>query len=426
VGDNGVIRAIYQASAADLPNRKYNPDRTAYIPENPPAVGTSIPNNSSFSAIAKDFKMPQVWRTNLAVDKKFGGNYTFTLEGLYTKFINNAYFRNANLGAQTGEVNLPIKRPYFASRLNSPVTQMTVLDNTSKGYSLALTAGVQKSFSKGWEAGIAYTYTLAQEAAIGSSDQSGSGWATNNISVNPNIPELGQSNYAVPHRIVANGSYRIEYNNKTLATTIGFFYAAQPQERYSYRYGADINGDGQSNDMLYIPRDPSEITFVDNFRGAGGKKYTAKQQSDAFFAFIENDKYLRKHKGQVIEKYGALLPWNHSLDLRVMQDVIFRSGTKKHTIQVSLDVLNFLNLLNSDWGYRYQYTFGTFQDMGILGVPTRNAGDPTQSNNDQNEAYNPATPKFTFDPGNPTTGYRAAMNTNSTWGLQLGLRYIFN
>jgi hypothetical protein len=425
VGDNGVIRAIYQASSGDLPSRKYDPDRTAYIPENPPPVGTSIPNNSSFSAIAKDFKMPQVWRSNLAIDKKFANNYTFTLEALYTKFVNNAYFRNANLGAQTGTVPLPIPRPLFASRLNAPVTQMIVLDNTNKGYSLALTAGVQKSFSKNWEAGIAYTYTLAQEAAIGSSDQSGSGWSTNNISVNPNVPELGQSNYAVPHRIVAHGSYRFEYNQKKLATTIGFFYAAQPQERYTYRYGADINGDGQSNDMLYIPKDPSEITFVDNFR-AGGKKYTPKQQSDAFFAFIENDKYLRKHKGQVIEKYGALLPWNHSLDLRVMQDVVFRTGTKKHTVQFSVDVINLLNLINSDWGYRYQYTFGTFQDMGILGVPTRNSGDPTQSNNDQNEAYNPATPKFTFDPANPVAGYRAAMTTTSTWGLQLGLRYIFN
>jgi hypothetical protein len=425
VGDNGVIRAIYQASSGDLPSRKYDPDRTAYIPENPPPVGTSIPNNSSFSAIAKDFKMPQVWRSNLAIDKKFANNYTFTLEALYTKFVNNAYFRNANLGAQTGTVPLPIPRPLFASRLNAPVTQMIVLDNTNKGYSLALTAGVQKSFSKNWEAGIAYTYTLAQEAAIGSSDQSGSGWSSNNISVNPNVPELGQSNYAVPHRIVAHGSYRFEYNQKKLATTIGFFYAAQPQERYTYRYGADINGDGQSNDMLYIPKDPSEITFVDNFR-AGGKKYTPKQQSDAFFAFIENDKYLRKHKGQVIEKYGALLPWNHSLDLRVMQDVVFRTGTKKHTVQFSVDVINLLNLINSDWGYRYQYTFGTFQDMGILGVPTRNSGDPTQSNNDQNEAYNPATPKFTFDPANPVAGYRAAMTTTSTWGLQLGLRYIFN
>lgn len=426
VGDNGVIRAIFQANNAELAAITYNTDRTKYIPQNPPAVGATIPNNSSYSAIAKDFKLPQVWRTNLAIDKKFADNFTFTLEGLYTKFINNAYFRNANLGEQTNTVALPIPRPFFASRLNSAVTNMVVLDNTSKGYSVALTAGVTKTFSKRWEAGLAYTYTLAQEVAIGSSDQSGSGWTTNNISINPNLPELGQSNYAVPHRIVAHGSYRWEYKlfSQSSATTFGFFYSGQPQERYSFRYGADINGDGQSNDMIYIPKDPSEITFVEGFI-AGGKTYTAKQQSDAFFAFIENDKYLRKHKGQVIEKYGALLPWFHSLDVRIMQDFTVRSGTKKHTLQFSVDILNALNLINSNWGYRYQYTFGTFQDMGIVGVPTRTSGS-TPSNNTGNEGYNPATPKFTFDPAAPTAAYKANMTTSSTWGLQLGLRYIFN
>jgi hypothetical protein len=304
------------------------------------------------------------------------------------------------------------------------MNQMIVLDNTNKGYSLALTAAVQKSFSQNWEGGLAYTYTLAQEAAIGSSDQSGSGWTTNNISVNPNVPELGASNYAVPHRIVAHGSYRFEYRNKSMATTIGVFYSAQPQERYTFRYGADINGDDQTNDMLYIPRDPSEIQFVEGFITRAGT-FTAKQQSDAFFAFIENDKYLRKHKGQMMEKYGALLPWQHTLDLRVMQDFVIRTGTKKHTIQVSVDVLNLLNLLNSNWGYRYQYTFGTFQDAGIVGKPTPKTSS-AESNNSGNESFDPNNPKFTFDPNAPKQAYQAAYTTNSTWGLQLGLRYIFN
>lgn len=421
VGDNGVIRAVYQTgNAADLAGIRYDLDRTKYIPENPPPVGTTIPNGSNYSAIAKDFKMPQVWRTNLAIDKKFHNNYTFTLEALYTKFINNAYFRNANLGAQVGTINGIDHRPYFTPAINKPVNQMVVLDNTNKGYSMALTAGVQKSFSQNWEGGIAYTYTLAQEAAIGSSDQSGSGWTTNNISINPNIPELGQSNFSVPHRIVAYASYRIEYNRKNMATTIGFFYSAQPQERYSFRYSANINGDTASNDILYIPKDPSDIKFAEGFKpSSSGPAFTAKQQSDAFFAFIDNDKYLSKHKGQTMEKYGALLPWFHSLDLRVLQDFVFRTGTRKHTVQFSVDVLNALNLINSNWGYRYQYTFGTFQDMGIVGIATA-------SNNTSGTVYSAGNPVFTFDPNAPKKAYQANMTTTSTWGIQLGLRYIFN
>src|SRR6185295_14822215 len=143
-----------------------------------------------------------------------------------------------------------------SGRPNALVNQMIVMDNISKGYSLALTGQLQKSFSDKWEAGIAYTYMLAKEVALGSSDQSGSGFNTNNITFNPNKPDIGFSNYSVPHRIVANASYRLEYLNKQMATTFSIFYSGQPQERYTYRYANDINGDGQRNDVMYIPKDP--------------------------------------------------------------------------------------------------------------------------------------------------------------------------
>ncbi|MBO9205036.1 MULTISPECIES: TonB-dependent receptor [Niastella] len=417
VGDDGVIRALYQpaSGSTELNNITYSTDRNAYLPPNPAPVGTSIPNGSSYSAAAKNFRMPQVWRSNLAVDKRFANSYTATFEAIYTKQINNVYFRNANLGPESGTLaNGADKRPIFnnvaAARPVPLVNQMIVMDNISKGYSLSLTAQLQKSFSEHWEAGLAYTYTLAKEVAIGSSDQSASGFNTNNITFNPNKPDMGYSNYSIPHRIVANGSYRLEYADKKMATTFSIFYTAQPQERYTFRYANDINGDGQRNDVMYIPKDPSEISFVEGAT-LGGVKYTAQQQSDAFFKFIENDKYLKDHKGEYMNKYGATLPWNHSLDLRVLQDFIYRSGTTKHTLQVSVDVINLLNLLNSQWGYRYSYTFGTFQDMGILG---------TQS------PFVQSAPKFTFDPAGPTKAYQPNYSTTSTWGIQLGLRYIFN
>ncbi|HEX6426115.1 MAG TPA: hypothetical protein VF008_00465 [Niastella sp.] len=126
-----------------------------------------------------------------------------------------------------------------------------------------------------------------------------------------------------------------------------------------------------------------------------------------------------------MEKYGATLPWNHTVDLRILQDFIHRLGANKHTIQFSIDVINLLNILNSEWGYRYSYTYGTFQDMGILGTPTITSGS-TPSNNTGNEAFQQANPKFTFDPAGPAKGYQPNFSTTSTWGIQLGLRYIFN
>jgi hypothetical protein len=410
VGDNGVIRAQYQASSAELANIRYNVDRTTYIPANPPAVGTSIPNGSIFSAAVKDFKMPQVWRTNLAFEKRFATSFIASLEGIYTKMINNVYFRNANLGAQSGTLGgAADKRPIYTTRLNSLVNRMAVLDNINKGMSFTVTPMIQKTFSKGWEGSLAYTYTFAQELAIGSANQSATGWTTNNIVMNPNKPELSYSNYSIPHRIVAYGSYRFSYMGDKLATTIGLYYSAASQERFSYRYSGDINGDGASNDILYIPKNASEISFAP--LTTGGVTYTSQQQSDAFFAFIENDKYLKEHKGQYMDRYGAQLPWVHSLDLRVLEDFYIQTGTKRHNIQLSVDVTNLTNLLNKEWGYRYSYNFGTFQDQALLGVPS---------------GFDRANPRYTFNPAGPAKAYQPNFSTSSTWGLMLGLRYLFN
>ncbi|NCU03909.1 MAG: TonB-dependent receptor, partial [Chitinophagaceae bacterium] len=422
VGDNGVVRSVYQASTAELASIRYNTDRTTYIPTNPPAVGTATFSNQNYSGVASDFKMPQVWRSNLAIDQKLATDLVLNIEGIFTKMVNNAYFRNANLGVQNGTLGGSAdKRPYYNRRLNATADRMAILDNTNKGFSAVFTVGLQKNFSKGWEASVSYTNTIAYDVAIGTSDQSASSWQTNGIYGNPNQPELGYSNFAVPHRFVATASKRFDYWNNKMATTIGIFYSAQSQDRYHFRYGSDINGDGATNDNIYIPRNPSEIQFVEGFK-VGSNTYTAAQQSAAFFQFIENNPYLRKRKGQYMERYGATLPWVHLLDLRVLQDFTVKAGNKKHTIQLSADVINFLNLLNSNWGHRYSYTFGSFADMGLLGTPTSGSS----SNNTGNEAFNRNNPKYTFNPAGPAKAYQVNYSTSSTWGIQLGLRYIFN
>lgn len=264
---------------------------------------------------------------------------------------------------------------------------------------------------------LAYTYTAAFDVAIGSSDQAASGWTSNNIYGNPNDPELGYSNFSIPHRIVGYLSYKIEYLKKAMSTTIGVYYSGSNSARFHYRYGGDINSDGATNDIIYIPKDPSEIKFVEGFK-SGGNVYTAQQQSDAFFAYIDNDKYLSKHKGQYMERYGGLMPWNHDVDIRILQDFSIKMGSKKHTLQVSADITNFLNLLNKDWGYNYSYNFGNFQDQALLGLPS-------SRNNTGGENFNQANPKFTFDPDGPTKVSQPNYSINSTWGILLGLRYTF-
>ncbi len=421
VADNGVLRSIWQVSApGDLSNYLFSPDRSTYfskIPIAPP--GTTIPGGRpSYSATVRDFKMPQVWRTNLAFDRKLGQDYTFTLEGIFTKFLNNVYFRNANLGPQNGTLEATgDNRPYYTPRLNEDISTMVVMDNANKGFSTVLTAQLQKSFSKNWNGSLAYSYTFANDLNIGTSDRASSSWSTNNIRNNPNQPELSYSNFSIPHRIIANFSYKFNYFDGHMATTVGLFYNGSSQERYHFRYASDANGDGQTNDLIFIPGDPSQITFVEGYK-TGGKTYTAQQQSDAFFAFLDGNPYLRKHKGQYMDRYGALLPWVNSLDLRIMQDFSLNAFKRKQTLQFIVDVVNLLNLLNNHWGTSYSYNFGSFTDQGLLGLAS-------SSNNTGGISYKRDNPQFTFNPDGPTSVYRTDYSIFSTWGIQLGLRYIF-
>src|SRR4030095_9388583 len=127
-------------------------------------------------------------------------------------------------------------------------------------------------------------------------------------------------------------------------------FAGSGGNRYSFLYSGDVNGDGASgNDLIYIPKGQSEILF-DPYVDANGQTVSVQQQWDRLDAFIRQDDYLSKHRGEIAERFGAVNPWYNNLDLRILQDIGLYSGTKKHALQLSLDVLNVGNLLHSDWG----------------------------------------------------------------------------
>lgn len=424
VSDNGVLNTKQTVTdAATLANRTFNEDRNAYIPATIPPQGTTIPSGSKYSATDPSFKMPQIWRSSLAIDKQVYKTWGVTVEAIYSKTLNSPYTFNANAGlADKTKLAGADNRAYLSpANLNSNVTTMAVMTNSNKGYNFALTAQINKKLSDGFEGMVAYTYAIAKDVNSANSDVASSSINTNSIIQDPRIAQLGYSAYSMPHRVMANISYRIEYAKNMLATTVGLYYSGSAQDRYHYKYGFDINNDGSNgNDMLYIPKDASEITFVTNsIKRANGTTdtYTPQQQSDAFFKFIENDKYLSKHKGEYVERYAGLLPWIHQLDFRLLQDFKVKVNNKTHGFQFSLDITNALNMLNKNWGYRYKYNIGTYSDMAILNNGYTGKDGPV----------NPATmiPQFKFDP-TITKGYDVNYTSSSTWGMQIGLRYNFN
>ncbi|MFL5786601.1 MAG: hypothetical protein ACJ748_00990 [Flavisolibacter sp.] len=157
---------------------------------------------------------------------------------------------------------------------------------------------------------------------------------------------------------------------------------------------------------MYIPKNPSEIKFKNNVV-YNGVTYTAQQQSDIFFQYIEQDPYLRDHKGQVAERNGAKFPWYNRVDMKFAEDIFGTFGRRRNTLQFTVDIVNFLNLLNSNWGVRQLTTVNN-----PLKVESVTNGVPTFS-----------LTSFANAPVNKT--FVNNFSTSSTWGIQLGLRYIF-
>ena len=471
--NNGVLfgsQSISSFIGANAVYNRFNPDPNYYKPgQGGPIAGPAQANTAYNLAVTdRDFKFPQVWRTNLAVDQQLPGGFIATLEGFYTRDLNSVYLQNVNLpgseSAPFNRANGPDNRPIFftpgtlyqgyypASVPNGTPTALVannriygsiptaqggntvarpnisdaiVLRNTNKGYSYAVTGQLQKSFSNGFYSSLAYTYTDARSVNDGGSIAQ-SQWRDRQVSGDPNANVLGYSQYFQRHRVVAVASYRKEYLGH-LGTTLSVFYTGAPQGRFSYVYNGDMNGDGQtSNDLMYIPRNQGDVNLRDITLTAaqGGGTYTAAQQYTDLDEFINQDKYLSKHRGQYAERNGAEFPWLHQVDAKLIQDIFINDKTK-NTLQLSFDIFNLGNLLNHQWGT----------------IRTTNKNNPLSFNGYDTDFR----PVFTFpyltNPSATTVGstttvtpavplsstFRDNVTTiGSRWQAQVGVRYIFN
>ncbi len=366
------------------------------------------------NAMVDDFKWPQVWNTNVAIDQKLPWNMLGTLEFLYGKDINAIFMRNADLVRPVR--NLPDGRPFFggvgSNELNSffpgSGEGVYVIDNTSAGWNFNFTAQLRKTFDFGLFGSLAYSYTDARNKHK-TTEIASVLFQENPVQGDPNDPELSFAEFNQRHRIVGGANYRHEWS-KSLATSFGLFLEVAEGNaflnggnRFSVLYAGDVNGDGFSNDLIYIPRDatnPNEILFDDK-PGA-----TAAQQAQDFEAFIRQDDYLNSHRGEIAERFGLINPWYSNIDLRILQDFALNFGGQKHTFQLSFDILNVANLVDSDWGVRKVADTKATRPLGLVrfnaqGAPVFNFVGPAKT--------------FVDDP-----------SQLSRWRIQLGLRYLFN
>lgn len=367
----------------------------------------------------EDFKYPQIFRTNLGFDFELPFEIDATVEGIFTKTLNNIVYTNINSEnvvdfTWTGS---PDNRAvYTRNDIVDEYSAVYVASNTDEGYTYSLTGQLRKQWDFGLSASVAYTYGDAESINEGTSSQNSSQWR-GQINVNGrNNPVLGRSDFATGHRVVSALTYGFNWGpDKVQRTSISLFANAQSGTPFSYviagrdaRNLANETGSTSRNrSLIYIPRDASEINLVDIVGGP-----TAAEQWEDLNAVIEDDKYLRNNRGKYAEKNASFAPFTSIFDLGIRQDLGIKAGGQIHRIQISLDISNVANLLNKDWGTVYSVP-GDFNNYDLYEFEGYEADGTT--------------PQFTFTEGGETGRDRFDINNfASRWRMRVGVRYLFN
>ncbi len=410
IGNNGVLTSIQSLDATTI--RRFNPNPTAYVPAT--VTGAPQAGQQDLNFTVPNYKFPQIWRTSFAADYKVPLGMVVGAEYIYTKDVNGTAYINANLSNPDSAFTGPDNRPRWVAdtcptvsgvqvRVNCDVIQAITLKNSSLGEAWNLAFTLEKRNSKGFYAKGGYAYGVSKNT-VDASSTAGTSFSSINHRGNPNNPGLGFSSAYMGHRVFASASYYLEYF-KFGATTFSAFWESRNQRNDSYRYSNDMNGDTIANDLLYIGRDASETTFVTN--GA----FTPAQQSAAWEAFIQQDKYLSANRGSYAVRNAALYPIVHNLDFSIAQDLFFNLFKAKHKFQFRADILNFGNLLNKNWGANYAAANNNFAPLAYAGVD--GTGRPTF--------------RLNTIGGQLLTSTYSRRNTSSAdvYTIQLGVKYSF-
>ena len=360
------------------------------IMQNVPADSQGAPAFAAqtINVFNKNFKFGQQLRADLAVDVTGPFGIKWTVEGIYSKTLNDIIVKKLNIestGKTWGETfGFDFdNRPMF---LKMPgVANVLYLDNVSKGYSYNVAVKAEKSFDFGLDLMASYTYGKSKTVNNGSSSVAASNFQYNYTHKNPNAPELETSNFDVPHQVMVSAYQHINWNRnpgRTFdnKTTIGLIYTGNSGAPYSIYANGDMNGDGVSNDLMYIPTDDQ----IDQMLAAGHfpKKngIESADQAANFKQWLAGDEYLSAHRGEFCERNGAYEDWENRLDLHFDHKFGFKIGKEIRYLQIGLDIINFTNMLNKKWGATMsQGGYNYYSPLTIVSSVNRQTGELTKN-----------------------------------------------
>lgn len=362
---------------------------------------------SKISGVKDNFKMPQIWKTSLAVDYQLPTSFPLSVTGefIYNKNINAVTLENINIkdpsnwehfNGADNRLIYPSDYTYVSGK------NAVVLTNTSKGHGYTANVTVNAQPVEDLNMMLAYTHTESKEISGLPGSDPVSTWQGMLTIDGPNFATVQRSRYVVPDKVIAAVNYNLPFRHKGLLrkTSLNLFYSGYSASGYSFAYTNDMNGDGINNDMMYIPKDDSEIKF--------------KNEADrtAFWNFVDQDSYLKNHKGEYAEAYAARAPWVHRFDLRITEDFSFKAGKTEHHFQLSLDFMNIGNMINSKWG--------------VMKNASSSNGCRILKYEGMDDNKTPIFSMYKINGEYPTETYSYNRIYTECWKMQVGIRYIFN
>ena len=369
--------------------------------------------SGAINGISSDFKMPQVWKTSLAVDYQIPVSFPFTVtvEGMFQKTVNGVFMSDWSIrdvggyarfnGADGRAIYQDSKYTYInAAGKEVGMPNAYVLENTSKGYGWTANVTLNAQPFEWMSLMAAYTHTVQKELTGMPGSNASSAFSYIPSVDGPNFLNLHNSSFMTPDRIVASATIHDKANNHYSLIYEGW----RGGSNYSYMMSNDMNGDGNQYDLLYIPTD---LQVANNeFR------FKTEDDKQRFMDFVHQDDYLKNHQGEYAEAYSVYSPWVHRIDFSYKHDFKLNVGKTKHTLQLSFDMKNVMNFFNSSWG------------VSKIMNPDLNSGRILKYEGADAQGY----PVFSTPAAvnGKTDIWTRSHAIGQCWYASIGIKYIFN
>jgi hypothetical protein len=407
------------------PAPAFNPD-----PENQPqqcANGQGLGSGivGAVNLLDEDFTFPASFRSSLAFDHELPHGWVASLEGLYTRAVSQYFYNDLNLKTPQGLAVDKFGRTLFGTiptggvppaasfKVDNRFNEVIEVTNQNEDWAYNLSAGLQRRFESGFELSAFYTFSKARDVISATSSRAISNYRFGRVLYGPHTDRgVGISSFDQPHKITLSAIYNRPWGRGFL-TSLSVLYTGRSGDPFTYVYGGtsgrgDLNADGlQGNDAIYVPTDATDPTQI-RFQAVtiSGVTYTPAEQAAAFNEFIDSSSCLSKARGEILERNACRNGWVNFVDVSLRQSI---PTLRRQAFSVQLDVFNFLNLLNEDWG-QVRNASG-LSTLNLVTHRAMSSADPAT-----------AVPVVDF---NPTFVQFDTNSLGSNYQIQLSARYEF-